>query len=597
MPALQPLYGEPNMRDLFVADDVLEASAGLVARGAERLGEAARVVEVRPLEADAEHRDEGGCIGGARDALPEPVANRKATVGRAEGAQVGIVGGEVADLVERDAEEAAAEGGLAVDEEQERAAHELGGLELVVGEDVEELGAASGVAERLGPRRLGPLGDRDERGRPARRIEPATRGIALPHAGRRGGRELLPERGRENVVVRPSLDRPSRRLNHGATLPPPQPRCDPTAAATPVRASSRNRRATPVRPSSRGPPDGRQPPARQPANRGWVFPAFSSPGSRNGSCSARGMTQPRLILPGATHLVTRRTNLRHHLFAPDPQTRNIFLYCLAISARRTGVRVHVVVLMSTHPHLVLTDVEGRLPEFLHYLNRHVALAMKALRKWEGAFWDHEPTSVVELRTPQAVVERSAYSIVNTVEAGLVQNAKDWPGVTTRPSDIGTAVWTVERPEQFFRADDDKWPPTVELRLTMPPAAAQLGISDDEFRELVAAEVAEQERAARERVKERGDTFLGVDRCRKLSPFRRARSPEPVRDRNPTFAVGRGNREAFLESAARLRAFRLAYHQRLEAWRAGERTAPFPAGTWLMRHRHGAAVEEPVPAAA
>ena len=309
------------------------------------------------------------------------------------------------------------------------------------------------------------------------------------------------------------------------------------------------------------------------------------------------MTQPRLIVPGATHFLTRRTVRRYHLFAPGPQTRQIFLYCLAMASQRTGVLVHVAVLMSTHPHLVVTDVEGRLPEFLHYLNRHVALAMKVLRKWDGAVWDHEAPSQVELRTPQAVVEKSAYAIANPVEAGLVRTATEWPGVTTRPSEIGSAVWRVERPEQYFTANDDKWPPVVELRLTMPPAAAQLGVSDDQFRELVAEEVARLEAAARAEVKKRGWSVLGADRCLKLSPFKRARSWEPIRDRNPTFAVGRDNREAFFEAVARLRAFRLAYRQRLEAWRAGERNAPFPAGTWLMKHRHGAAVEEPTVAAA
>ena len=308
------------------------------------------------------------------------------------------------------------------------------------------------------------------------------------------------------------------------------------------------------------------------------------------------MTQPRLIVPGATYVLTRRTIRRYHLFAPDAETRQIFLYCLAIAAQRTGVLVHVVTLMSTHPHIVVTDVEGRLPEFLHHLNRHVALAMKVLRKWEGEVWDHRGPSVVELRTPEAVVQESAYSIVNPVAAGLVRSAKDWPGVTTRPSEIGTAVWRIARPVQYFSANDEKWPPVVELRLAMPHAAEELGVTDEQFRELVAEEVAKQEKAAHAKVKELGWAFLGADRCLKLSPFRRARSWEPIRDRNPTFAVGRGKREAFFEAVRRLRAFRLEYRQRLEAWRAGERSAPFPAGTWLMRHRHGAAVEEPVAAA-
>ena len=309
------------------------------------------------------------------------------------------------------------------------------------------------------------------------------------------------------------------------------------------------------------------------------------------------MTQPRLIVPGAVHLITRRTVLRYHLFAPDPRVRGIFLYCLAIASQRTGVLVNAVVLMSTHPHLIVTDVEGRLPEFLHFLNRHVALATKVLRKWDGSVWDREPTSVVELRTPRAVIESTAYATVNPVEAGLVAYAKDWPGITTRPAELGLAVWRVERPEEYFRPDDDKWPPHVELRLSMPRAAAELGVTDERFRELVAEEVALLEEAARAKAKELGRAFLGVDRCRKLSPFRRAHSSEPARERNPCFAVGRGNADAFVEAAARLRAFRLAYREVFASWRLGRRDVAFPPGTWLMHHRHGANVERSVASAA
>ena len=310
-----------------------------------------------------------------------------------------------------------------------------------------------------------------------------------------------------------------------------------------------------------------------------------------------GMTQPRLVEPGGIYLVTRRTVRRHHLFAPDPRVRRIFLYALAVAATRNGVLVHAVVLMSTHEHLVLSDPDGRLPSFLQYFHRLVALGIKQLRKWEGAVWDHEPTSVVELRTPQAVVEALAYLMGNPVAAGLVPCAKDWPGVTTRPSELGCAVWTVERPTEYFAQDDAKWPPEVELRLHMPRAARDLGLTDAELRNVVADELDQLERAARARAKELGLGFLGADRCAKLSPFGRARSPEPERSRNPCFAVGRGNREAFFEAAERLRAFRLAYRQVFTAWRAGQRDAAFPAGTWLMRHRHGARVEEPARSAA
>ena len=69
--------------------------------------------------------------------------------------------------------------------------------------------------------------------------------------------------------------------------------------------------------------------------------------------------------------------------------------------------------------------------------------------------------------------------------------------------------------------------------------------------------------------------------------RRATSFELLRDRNPTFAVGRGQRKVFFQAVASLRAFRRTYRQTLEQWRAGLRSVVFPQGTWWMCQVHGA----------
>jgi putative transposase len=84
--------------------------------------------------------------------------------------------------------------------------------------------------------------------------------------------------------------------------------------------------------------------------------------------------------------------------------------------------------------------------------------------------------------------------------------------------------------------------------------------------------------------------LGSERIRRVSPYRRAKSFEPIRGRNPTFAVGRGQRQAFFAAVADLRAFRRAYRDALERWRAGLRQTVFPLGTWAMRCMHAAPVD-------
>jgi putative transposase len=60
------------------------------------------------------------------------------------------------------------------------------------------------------------------------------------------------------------------------------------------------------------------------------------------------MTQPRFVVPGATVMVTRRTLRRHH----DPAIRQLYLYTLAVCARKYDVLVHVFGLITppAHPH-------------------------------------------------------------------------------------------------------------------------------------------------------------------------------------------------------------------------------------------------------
>ena len=299
------------------------------------------------------------------------------------------------------------------------------------------------------------------------------------------------------------------------------------------------------------------------------------------------MTAPRFLLAGDTVMVTRRILRRHHLFRPDPAIRQLYLYALAVCARQFGILAHAVTLMSTHEHLVLTDPERRLPDFLRDLHRLVSLGTKVIRKWEGPVWDHKKASVVRLLTKQAIVEKLAYVMANPVKAGLVAHARDWPGLTVLPHELGRRTLLIERPPVFFRADNSKWPDTVELTLTLPPTLAE-AYRAEELRDAVNEELERQEREARAEVKARGWRLLGAARVRRLSPYRRATSFELIRDRNPTFAAGRGQRKVFFRAVAELRAFRSAYRQALEQWRSGLRSVVFPQGTWSMCQVHGVA---------
>ena len=62
---------------------------------------------------------------------------------------------------------------------------------------------------------------------------------------------------------------------------------------------------------------------------------------------------------------------------------------------------------------------------------------------------------------------------------------------------------------------------------------------------------EQEGQARADLRRMGRSFLGRDRVLKASPYRRAASDESVRERNPTFAIAGGGRDALFEAVAEL----------------------------------------------
>jgi hypothetical protein len=115
---------------------------------------------------------------------------------------------------------------------------------------------------------------------------------------------------------------------------------------------------------------------------------------------------------------------------------------------------------------------------------------------------------------------------------------------------------------------------------------------EQLQRRVAAELEQRERKAHAEIKIKGWRVLGAERVQRLSPYERSTSWEPIRERNPHFAVGRGQRKAFLKAAKLLRIFRTAYREALQQWRKGVRDVMFPAGTWLMRVLHDVRVVPP-----
>jgi REP element-mobilizing transposase RayT len=292
------------------------------------------------------------------------------------------------------------------------------------------------------------------------------------------------------------------------------------------------------------------------------------------------MSLPRRVLPNTTYLVTRRCLGRRFLLRPDDALNNLLIYCLGLAANKHSIEVHAVGAMSNHYHLVLTDVQGVLPDFMAWLNRQLAMCIKRLRRWDEVVWEPNVAySAVELGGPTEVLDKVAYVLLNPVSAGLVRSPERWPGALSTIGTLRSGPMEAERPAVWFK---DNVPKEVTLSLSLPPCFTDRVGYLDALEALVTSRLAE----VRSELRREGRGYLGRTRVRKTVVSDQPATQKPRFGRNPSFSAL--SRSAWLAAVHRLRAFRLAYRVAYERWRRGDRQVEFPAGTWWVVRCAGAA---------
>src|SRR5512133_2241546 len=285
-------------------------------------------------------------------------------------------------------------------------------------------------------------------------------------------------------------------------------------------------------------------------------------------------------MPGTSYLVTRRCSERRFFLRPSRIVNELFLYVLAVAARRYGILVHAFCVRSNPCHLVVTDVDGRLPAFMQYLDSLVARAVNAsLGRFEG-FWASDGSySAVEPLDPGDVVAKTAYVLANPVAAGLVRHGAEWPGLWTSPEQIGAATLTARKPKLFF-APKSYLANAVDLELTTPPGFA----SAAEFCAQLTARLQELEARHHHELAAQGRRFVGITRVLSQHPFSRPPAGEPRFELKPRIAARDKWRR--IEGLLRLKSFVHAYRAASAEWRSGVRDVVFPSGTYLLRVLHG-----------
>lgn len=293
--------------------------------------------------------------------------------------------------------------------------------------------------------------------------------------------------------------------------------------------------------------------------------------------------RPRQIIPRRTYLITRRTTHGTFLLRPSAEVRTCILYCLALAQRRAKVRIHAVIFLSNHYHIVVTDDAGLLPDFTEELNKNITKALNVHHDRSENIWAaNVQTNHLELVRPEDVLNKTVYALANPVAAGLVSEGRKWPGVRL----VGNKRFLVKKPNFFFRREEDGGlPDELYLHITPPPVDED----PDKALALVESAVVEKERALRETARLEGRRFLGAAAIRAQSIYATPKEPLPKGAIVPE--IGCQDPELRQEALAERRAFVAEHEASRKSWRAGFIDVLFPPGTYRFVQQFGARCAE------
>lgn len=316
------------------------------------------------------------------------------------------------------------------------------------------------------------------------------------------------------------------------------------------------------------------------------------------SYSLTPTTRADPVTRGKTYHLTRRCDRRLRRLTPDSKVTSIVKFALFHAAKECGIEVHAACFSTNHFHLVITDPNGRHPDFMQRMNSMIARALNAQHGVKGHFWGPGSYEKVELIGFDALLRTLVYVTLNPVKDGLVSSPKAYPGFLTRPDQVGCTFRAHKPATAFFGGnrrggdptalpEDSTLPDDVELTLTLPPThLLPEGMDLAAYRRVYQAAV--DARLAEILVERKGRPFLGARRILAANPLSPPPTPEPYRPRGERPSPVSGTREECARWREERTAWRRDYVQARDSWPEDPRVA-LPPGSWLLGQRYGAPV--------
>lgn len=250
--------------------------------------------------------------------------------------------------------------------------------------------------------------------------------------------------------------------------------------------------------------------------------------------------------------------------------------------------------MSNHYHLVLTDRNAELPDFMRDLNSLISKAMNAVRGVRGENFERRGYNAVVVADGARMLRHCAYTEANPCRANLVDLASEWESVTSASMEYGEekavfrpefGLWSQAKAGDKGSMDPKRaeycgriaCPEVASFRLVRPPCLN--GEDEAKSRAQVRELVTELEDEARKIRESLGQGVMGMRRVRRVKYMASPSGREGFFGTVPEVSGDdREEREAVKWS---LKEFLARYRAALDEYRETG-AALFPDGTWWMR---------------
>ena len=275
--------------------------------------------------------------------------------------------------------------------------------------------------------------------------------------------------------------------------------------------------------------------------------------------------------------MTRRCFERRCFLRPDDTLNALASYEFVRAAARNAVDIHGLMVMSNHPHVIVTDRLARRSDFMRDAMSGIARARNRDLNRRGYFWDAQSYGDTVLLDRAAVEEKLLYVWLNPVKARLVKRAEQWPGFKILPRHWGKPM-TIVRPGSFYGR---RSPELVMIVPQPPPGYDDMSLEEviEHFEQLL--KEAEDRIIAEQ--KKRKKPFLGVKKVLATNPMSYPKTKAPVGKLNPRFACR--DSEVMNRAKADYLAFLSEYKRKRAKWATGKKVK-FPCGTLWLRKNAG-----------